>query len=278
MNFTFQSYSTLLTLLNEEGYKIIDYSDGEKYEKCAILRHDVDFDVSQALLMAQAEYRQGIRSTFFVLVTSNLYNIHSFASRKAIKQIQDMGHTIGLHFDEVVYPEDIGKVDRIREKIKQELDILSEVLSTNIGVYSYHRPSKAILDFDIQIGGAINSYGELFFKKFKYLSDSRMHWREPVLDIICKRQYPRMQILTHPFWYHDKEKSMELILHDFIKKAGIQRYDDLSDNFTDLDGVIDRGGMDRVSCNSPTTLLSMAGVSGKDGQCGRIYFYGYRTA
>lgn len=241
MNFTFQSYSNFLTLLSEEGYKITDYYDWEKYDKCTILRHDIDFDISQALLMAQTEYRQGIRSTFFVLLTSNFYNIHSSTNRRMIKQIQGMGHTIGLHFDEMAYPEDIGNEERIEERIKEELNMLSEILSTDITVYSYHRPSKAILNSDIKICGAINSYGELFFRKFKYLSDSRMHWREPVLDIICQRQYSHMQILTHPFWYHDEEKNMKSILYDFLSMAGIQRYDDLNDNFTNLDSIIDLG-------------------------------------
>lgn len=243
MKFTIDGYIYLLTLLKEKEYKITNYSNWERYDKCVILRHDVDFDMSKALLIAQTEYDYGVESVFFVLLTSNFYNIHSSVNKRMIKQIQKMGHTIGLHFDEMAYPEDVGNADRITDRIKKEIDILSEALETDVMVYSYHRPTKTILDSDIRISGVINSYERLFFKEFKYLSDSRMHWREPVLDIINQGNFSRMQILTHPFWYRDKEKSMKAILREFLNMADMQRYDDLNDNFTGLDKILDRGGM-----------------------------------
>ena len=48
----------------------------------------------------------------------------------------------------------------------------------------------------------INSYGQTFFHDFKYLSDSRRRWREPVEEIIRSGTYDRLHILTHAFWYH----------------------------------------------------------------------------
>lgn len=239
MIFTVHGYMHLLALLKENGYKTADYFNWEKYDKCAVLRHDVDLDLERAFSMAQTEYRLGVNSTYFVLLTSNFYNINSYKNRSIVKEIQDMGHTIGLHFDEMAYPEDAGDADKIVEDIEEEISILSEVVKTDISVFSYHRPTKAILDSDIRIQGTVNSYGDLFFKEFKYLSDSRMHWREPVLDFIQKGIYRRMQILTHPFWYRDEERGMQKILCEFLNAAGMERYNNLNDNFTNLRDIID---------------------------------------
>lgn len=238
MTFTTDGYVEMLNLLKEKGYQTTDYFSWEKYDKCVILRHDVDTDLQQALSMAETEHMHGITSTYFVLLTSNFYNIHSSRNRNIVKEIQGMGHTVGLHFDETAYPADAGYVDKIEPDIRKELGILSEVLETDITVFSYHRPTKAILDTDIKIQGAVNSYGNLFFRQFKYLSDSRMHWREPVLDIIQMGTYSHLHILTHPFWYHREEIGMKEILYDFLNRAGMERYEDLNDNFTDLGDIL----------------------------------------
>ena len=239
MRFTIDGYVELLKLLRENNYNIADYQDFQKYKRCVILRHDVDFDLQQALSMAKIEYQYGVKSTFFILLTSNFYNIYSCRNRIIIAEIQNMDHTIGLHFDEMAYPKDAGIVDKIEQDIRKELRILSELVEKDIIVFSYHRPTKRILDANIKLQGVVNSYGTLFFKEFKYLSDSRMNWREPVLDIIQSNQYSQMQLLTHPFWYHEKEKHMREIISEFLNRAGMERYSELKDNFTNLKDVIE---------------------------------------
>lgn len=240
MTFTYAGYLELLNLLQANGYNIANYHNWKEYMKCAIMRHDVDNDMNQALAMAQTEYEYNIKSTYFVLLTSNFYNLYSDRNRKILNEIQDMGHMIGLHFDEMAYPKDVGSVDKIVKDIERELSILSEISATDISVFSYHRPTKEILDANIKIQGTLNSYGDIFFKEFKYLSDSRMNWREPILDIIRRTTYDRMQILTHPFWYHKEEKSMKEVLENFILGASMERYDDLDNNFTKLGEIVDR--------------------------------------
>lgn len=265
MIFTLDGYEHLLGLLNGNGYRIVDYFGWEKYDKCVILRHDVDMDLQRAFTLAQIEYKYKIKSTYFVLLTSNFYNIQSYRNRSILNQMQDMGHTIGLHFDEKVYPKAMGNVERVQQEIKKELNILSEILETEASVISYHRPTKEILNADIEIQGVVNSYANLFFRQFKYLSDSRMHWREPVLDIIREGKHTKLHILTHPFWYCDEKKSMREILYEFINIAGIERFNNLDENLTNLRDVIEED--EREDCNSSTTLFSVAGIFGKDGKC-----------
>ncbi len=238
MKFTYDGYTELIELIRKEDYLIADYNNWKQCEKCVILRHDVDTDLQKALELATLEYRMDIKSTYFVLITSNFYNPNSNRNRTIMKEIQNMGHTVGLHFDEMAYPDDIGRVEEITVHIQNELKMLSDILQMDVYIFSYHRPTRRILDADIRIQGAINSYSDIFFKQFKYLSDSRMYWREPALDIICGRLYQRLHILTHPFWYQERKTDMKEIIENFIKAACIERYKDLDDNLTNLDGII----------------------------------------
>ena len=243
MKFTYGGYEGLLDLLHGNGYRVSHYYNWKESEKCVILRHDVDFDLTKALEIAQLESQHSVKSTYFVLLTSNFYNLNSHKNKKIMNEIRGMGHTIGLHFDEMAYPEDIGNVSKVEKDICKELKALSEILETDVTVFSYHRPTKEILDAEISLQGVINSYGGLYFKRFKYLSDSRMFWREPVTDMIRDEgAYPLLHILTHPFWYHDEEKSIKEIVCEFISRAEMERYYDLNDNFTNVSDIIDCGG------------------------------------
>ena len=101
-----------------------------------------------------------------------------------------------------------------------------------------HRPSKEILESNLKMTGIINSYGKTYFNEFKYLSDSRRRWREPVEEIVASEQYDKLHILTHAFWYNETEKSLHDSLLDFIKLANMERYLTQKDNLTDLESVV----------------------------------------
>lgn len=240
MAFTYMSYIDMLKLLSRNKYRISDYYDWTEYNRCVILRHDVDTDLQRALQLARVEADNGIKSTYFILLTSNFYNPFSKKNKTVIDEIIKLGHTIGLHFDEMAYPGDIGNVEKTIKNIKRESVIISEFLGNKVDCFSYHRPSKTILDSDIKIDGLINAYGNVFFKKFKYLSDSRMLWREPVLDIINACEYQKLHILTHPFWYHKTELTMQETIIEFIKNARIERFESFNENFTNLGEVVSK--------------------------------------
>jgi len=59
------------------------------------LRHDVDHDLDHALSMAIIEHDNGIRGSYYVLHTAPYYN--KPGSIDTFKQIQSLGHEIGLH-------------------------------------------------------------------------------------------------------------------------------------------------------------------------------------
>lgn len=240
MEFTYTGYKRLITKMMEAGYMFCSYCDWKDKERCTILRHDVDYDLFKSLQLAQIEFTLGVKSTYFVLVTSNFYNPFSKESYDCLRQIIDLGHNIGLHFDEVRYPDAIGEMDQISELIQKEADILGQAVGRDIDVVSMHRPSNKLINSNLEIPGIVNSYNEIFFKKFKYLSDSRRRWREPIDEIIEGAKYDRIHLLTHAFWYNDEECDLSNSLSEFINGGNKRRYYWLLDNITDLESVINR--------------------------------------
>ena len=103
MRFTFDAYNELINKLRENEYTIANYHNYEKTEKCVILRHDVDYSMEKALIMAEYEKSIDVKSTYFLLLTSDFYNVLSHKNQKYIHKIIEYGHDIGLHFDELRY-------------------------------------------------------------------------------------------------------------------------------------------------------------------------------
>lgn len=227
MEFTYKEYSRIIAQLKAAEYKITNYHDSDDVssnEKKVILRHDVDLSLERAADFSSFEKDLGVSSTYYVLVTSNFYNVIESSSRKAIDTILCNGHEIGLHFDETQYKKQLRETTdrslRLSELICREAQIMEQVIGKGYKVktVSMHIPSKATLDSDLKINGIINSYSQEFFRNWKYLSDSEMRWREDVFSIIKSGKYDKLHILTHPFWYSEvKEDKYKKVL-DFLKE------------------------------------------------------------
>lgn len=240
MQFTYDAYRGLLSLLKQHDYETAGYHNWETKKRCVILRHDIDNSIECALRFAALEQECGVTSTYFVLLRSDFYNVLSRKSRDQLAQIRKMGHAIGLHFDEMAYPKIIGDSAGVKEAILQEAELLQHAINSPVLTVSMHRPSRAILNADLQIPGIVNSYSNVFFKQFKYLSDSRHHWREPVLDIVENEQYEQLHILTHAVGYGEENTSLQQWTAAFLHTAVLDRWNILNENFTDLDSVASR--------------------------------------
>ena len=240
MEFTFDAYRGLLRRLRDCGYTARSYHDWKPEEKCVILRHDIDEDIAQAVRFGLLEQEENVASTYYVLLTGDFYNVFSAKNAAGLQKLASCGHEIGLHFDEKRYPELFGNVGRVQEKILQEARILSDLLGRPVRTVSMHRPSREMLEADLQIPGLVNSYGEVYFKQFKYLSDSRRRWREPVEEIIDSGAFPQLHILTHAFWYAERKTDIRGTLASFIARAGGERYDACLDNISDLPSILTR--------------------------------------
>lgn len=182
--------------------------------------------------MAEIEKRKGVNSTFFTLISSDFYNPFSANNTRYLKEIIACGHEIGLHFDEVKYKE--ATADEIKKLIAEEAWVLEKATGAPVRTVSMHRPSRAILDANLQVPGIINSYDHTYFEEFKYLSDSRRRWREPVEDIINEGRFNRLHILTHAFWYNEEEKDIGGSIREFVNCANEDRYYTMADNISDI--------------------------------------------
>lgn len=228
MDFTYKAYESLLDLLHANDYHICTYCDHLNYDKCAILRHDVDVSLEKALEFARFEKSLSVRSTYFLLISSDFYNILSPKNTVIISALRELGHEIGLHFDEKKYT---GQIPAALEK---ELKIMSDAFGFEIRAISMHRPSEETLAADYKFSGAVNSYSKTFFEEFKYLSDSRRYWREPVLDIVNSNRYNKLHILTHPLWYSENNLSASEICKQFVNSANHSCYRQMRENIRDF--------------------------------------------
>lgn len=229
--FTYKSYKSLVNLLESNNYKFCSFTNENQYDKddkLVILRHDIDLSIQKAVELAQLEYDLGVKSTYFILVSTDFYNIFSKSSLYKLKKILSLNHELGLHFDESKY---ICKNNQdIKNYVNKEIKVLEMCLDSKINTVSMHRPSKFVLNNDIKFDNIINCYSNKYFNEYKYLSDARMNWRENVEDIISSNLYKKIQIVTHGIWYWQEQNSINNVIKIFIRNRHDQLIESLSKN------------------------------------------------
>lgn len=245
MDFTYNSYKDLIKRLKNNNYDFVNYNNYEGHEKCVIMRHDVDYSVDKALQFAELENELGIKAVYFVLVSSPFYNIASKAVHEKLLKIISLGHVIGLHFDETNYSEEYyNKCGGFEAVINNEIVILKGLLDLDITCVSMHRPSKKTLEANYDLYPNKNSYGDEFFKKFKYVSDSRHRWRENITEIIDSNRYNKLHILTHAFWYNEYPEDIKTTILKFIMQSPHSRYEMIEQNIVGLSEIIEENEID----------------------------------
>ena len=74
----------------------------KKRVKGLINRHDVDWSLDDAYSLSQLEQDNGINSTYYIRLNSDLYNPKSRKNRIILKKMKSF-FEIGLHFDSTIY-------------------------------------------------------------------------------------------------------------------------------------------------------------------------------
>jgi hypothetical protein len=111
-DFTEKAYRSLLRL-GKDRYDFVPVEQFGDRDNVIFLRHDVDLSPHRAYALSKIENSEGVRSTYFVLLSSNFYNAFEHQVAKILRNIADLGHCIGLHFDCNRYP---VENDQEREK------------------------------------------------------------------------------------------------------------------------------------------------------------------
>jgi hypothetical protein len=195
-------------------------------------RHDVDYSMHRAVVLARIEAELGARATYFLTLHSDLYNVLEPAVHARAREIAALGHWIGLHFDAAFYAD--GAVD---DRAAWEGRVLAEALEVPVLAVSLHNPSvSGTQDHDAEeLGGMVHAGARSVRDRYAYVSDSNGYWRfERLPEVIAASAHERLHVLTHPEWWQEAAMSpRERILRciEGRGRASVATYDALlSDN------------------------------------------------
>ena len=138
-DFTVDAYRKLISLALS-SYKIVDYRSIPWGQRFILWRHDCDLSLNRSLALARIEAEMGLRSTFFINPHSEFYNLHESSQIAMIKEINQLGHDIGLHFDTLFY--NTASEVELHKQVAYEADVLMRILGVRPTVFSFHNPSK----------------------------------------------------------------------------------------------------------------------------------------
>ena len=159
-----------------------------------VLRHDIDFSLDAALSIARLDKKLEISSSFFFMLSSNMYNLTSSFSRDKVFEIAEMGHRISLHFDPTAHIDvDAGFV--------LEKSLFENLFNVELDIVSLHRPGKFLDNNNRKLFNVEHTYEDKYFKNMVYLSDSagkdcRMKWTQALNESV-EANFP-IQLLLHP--------------------------------------------------------------------------------
>src|SRR5688572_18259909 len=152
--FSLEGYGQLLDHLATHAYEMIRFEDlrlqSGATARC-LLRHDIDVSTDFAVRMAEFEAARQVRSTYFVMLRSPLYNALSRACTDDLRRIVSLGHEVGLHFDAAYDPMQAP----VETRIERELAVLADMTGTPVSAFSFHQPSEALLARPVAVPGAV---------------------------------------------------------------------------------------------------------------------------
>jgi hypothetical protein len=198
-DFSLPGYTGLIEAFMARGYAVTDYADVDVAKPHLVLRHDVDMDLERALLMAEEEARIGVKSHYYVLLRTEMYNLFSRRANEVMRRMLELGHRVGLHFDASLYAPERGALEAAAA---MECRILEEVLGQPVETITFHRPAPMLQGLAGLFAGRLHGYDPRFFSDIGYCSDSEGRWRfgHP-LDHQAVQSGRAMQLVTHPIWW-----------------------------------------------------------------------------
>lgn len=240
-DFTFKHYKKLIKTAKEK-FAFSSFKDFTEKEKFIISRHDIDYSPENALIMAKIEEKLKVKSTYYIMLHSEYYNILEKHNTNIILEILSLGHDIGLHFDPSFY--NIKKESALENKITLEREFLEKIFGIEMYSFSFHNTNNFILSCKkSHYAGLLNNYNSYFQNELDYCSDSYGIWRfNRMFEVITNPKVKKLQILTHPVLWSEKpmpphkrvyssilkRKQWEKAFYnDFLKKNGMSFIKDI---------------------------------------------------
>ena len=162
------------------------------------LRHDVDFSLEMATLLAAANADLGVSGTFFLLLRSPVYNLLSDAARHAIERLLGLGQRLGLH---VAVPAGLPQSPTaLRELVLSDFEMARGQVPELDPVFAWHNttPELLRLGLDLEVPGLVNAYSERLFKHIPYRSDTGMRYDVDAWLAMMLEPWATAQLLFHP--------------------------------------------------------------------------------
>lgn len=195
-NFTYEAYVELLKILKSR-YNIVTVGEApEAIEPLLILRHDVDGSMASALRMAKIEKQLEIRATYFILFSHKLYNVFEADNFHTLKEISDLGHEIGLHYDPEAFDRYSAPPHVLLDK---QIEILSLLLGVSVKTIARHKNS---------LREVVDPFSDTPYLSADFPQDFSLVIKDPYrvlvdeyIEKLLSFKYDRVQLSLHPFYW-----------------------------------------------------------------------------
>lgn len=209
--FSYKAYRKMVQEIRSAGYKFVGFEgvlDASPASSYCLMRHDIDFDLAAARDLAKVEADEELVATYFFIVRSDIYNVFSEEGSALVREILELGHHIGLHFDTAAY-EVFCDSSSLNRAVAREADILGRWFGTPISSVSFHRPNAFILSGDPKLSAPLlHTYDQRLRDVAEYVSDSGGDWKHgPPLSRQAFRVRRPLHILIHPIWWSEAPAS-----------------------------------------------------------------------
>lgn len=235
--FTDESFIEIIKAIKSHSYKFMKFDDAnclgvtetKSNTKTMILRHDVDMSPYGALKLGEMEAEYEVVSNFFFQLNAGTYQMLSPYCIDICKELQAMGHLVGLHVDSALFSEE-------EYKVKGTIDWIRSNLFPIDNVISFHRPQAKSLGRKYQ--SFVSAYDKAFFDTDVYASDSKGEdgFYEKLENFLTS-EVPFFQLLLHPCWWENETDRRKI-----YKLASIRKQKELDDymlaNFPKVFGYV----------------------------------------
>lgn len=170
MDFTLNKYQELINAILKQEYcfQTVQQYFESPIAKSIILRHDVDKRPAHSLKFAQIQHQLSIKGTYYFRCLPMSFDA------KIIKEIADMGHEIGYHYENLSF---IAQQKNIKNK-DQLYSLAWDDFRTQLDRFRKLYPVKTIC----MHGAPLSKYdNKSLWEKFDYRSEGII--AEPYLDI-----------------------------------------------------------------------------------------------
>ena len=176
LDFTIGKYEELCHALLDAGYTpttVYGYLTEGPAGKVAVLRHDVDRKVGNALRMAELEHALGVRSTYY-------FRYPYTYEPATIRQVHSLGHEVGYHYETLAKAKgDHAKAIALFANELGEFKALCDVRTVCMHGSPMSRYDNRDLwkEYDFkEYGIAGEAYLSLMGKGLCYLTDTGRDW------------------------------------------------------------------------------------------------------